>query len=152
MGLDCLWDSEEQHKNGLYSWSSHSFCIRQDCLYDSESNIGNGMECILSVLLLAVPEAVSSHTKMRSRSAVQSIFCVGPRCPRGSLVPYKSEENQFHPVLALLGTGAPMLLSTGPTPSSLESRHVPLINLLQDYCLYLTAKGQGSRTVNIVVN
>ena len=82
-----------------------------------------------SVLLLTVPEAVLSHTKARSRSAVQSInfeqnlclaplcprgslvpynseeqisfnsFCA-PHCPRGSLVPYKSEENQFHPVLA----------------------------------------------------
>ena len=60
------------------------------------------------MLLLAVPEAVSSDTKMRSISAVQSIFCVAPCCPRGSLVPYKSEENQFHPVLALLLMGAPM--------------------------------------------
>ena len=81
-----------------------------------------------SVLLFAVPEAVSSHSKVRSRSAVQFILCVAPRCPRGSLfpykskeqiscavhslccsllsqtlVPYKSEENQFHPVLALQG-------------------------------------------------
>ena len=61
-----------------------------------------------STLLLAVPEAVLSHTKTRSRSAVQPIFCVAPCCTRGSLVPYKSDENQFHPVLALLGTGAPM--------------------------------------------
>ena len=27
---------------------------------------------------------------------------------RGSLVPYKSEENQLHPVLALLGPDAPV--------------------------------------------
>ena len=33
------------------------------------------------------------------RSAVPFIFCVAPRCPRGSLVPYQNEENQFHPVL-----------------------------------------------------
>jgi hypothetical protein len=46
-------------------------------------------------LLLAVPEAVSSHTKGRSRSAVQSILCLAPRCPRGSLIPYKSKEHQF---------------------------------------------------------
>ena len=94
-----------------------------------------------SVLLLTVPEAVLSHTKARSRSAVQSInfeqnlclaprcprgslvpynseeqisfnsFCA-PRCPRGSLVPYKCEENQFHPVLASLGPGAPMPFTT----------------------------------------
>jgi hypothetical protein len=87
-----------------------------------------------SLRLLAVPEAVSSHTESRSRWAVQSInfellavpeavlshiesrsrwdgqikFSTAPRCPRGSLVPYQNEENQFHPVLALLGTGAPM--------------------------------------------
>ena len=47
------------------------------------------------MLLLAVPEAVSSHTKVRSRSAVQSILSLAPRCPRGSLVPYKSKEHQF---------------------------------------------------------
>ena len=58
-----------------------------------------------SVLLIAVPEAVLSHTKARSRSDVQSILCVASRCPRGSLVPYKSEENQFHPVLASQGRG-----------------------------------------------
>ena len=63
------------------------------------------------MLLLAVLEAVSSHTKTRSRSAVQSIFCITPCCPRGNLVPYKSEENQFHPVLASLGTGTPMQMN-----------------------------------------
>ena len=61
----------------------------------ARSNIGNGMECISFVLLLAVPEAVSLNTKPRSRSAVQSILSLAPRCPRGSLVPYKSEEHQF---------------------------------------------------------
>ena len=49
------------------------------------------------MLLVTVPEAVSSHTKARSRSAVQSInfeqnLCVAPRCPIGSLVPYNSKE------------------------------------------------------------
>ena len=78
-----------------------------------------------SMLLLTVPEAVSSHTKARSRSAVQSInfeqdLSLAPRCPRGSLVPYKSEENQFHPVLALPGPGAPM---RGPTASSFRTNH-----------------------------
>ena len=43
-------------------------------------------------LVLAVPEAVSSHTKTRSISAVQSIPSLAPRCLRGSLVPYKSER------------------------------------------------------------
>ena len=42
---------------------------------------------------------------------MQLIFCVAPRCPRGSLVPYQNEENQFHPVLASLGAGAPMVQS-----------------------------------------
>ena len=35
-----------------------------------------------------------------------------PRCPRESLVPYKGKENQFQPVLALLGPGAPMVATT----------------------------------------
>ena len=63
-----------------------------------------------SMLLLAVPDAVSSHKKTSSKSALQSIFCVIPHCPRGSLIPYKSEENQFHPVLASIEPCAPMLL------------------------------------------
>ena len=56
----------------------------------ARSNIGNAMECIFSVLLLPVLEAVLSYTKTRSRSAVQSILNLAPCCPRGSLVPYKS--------------------------------------------------------------
>ena len=36
----------------------------------ARSNIGNGMECIFSVLLLAVPEAVLSHKNIaRSQKA-----------------------------------------------------------------------------------
>ena len=73
-----------------------------------------------SVLLIAVPEAVLSHTKARSRSDVQSILCVASRCPRGSLVPYKSEENQFHPVLALLRPGAPMNQSSNTGKAALS--------------------------------
>ena len=53
------------------------------------------LSCLFSVFLLAVPEAVLSHTETRSRSAVQSIPSLAPRCPRGSLVPYQSEEHQF---------------------------------------------------------
>ena len=35
------------------------FCMERDCLWDSkEQHLGNEMECILSVLLLPVPEAV----------------------------------------------------------------------------------------------
>ena len=33
--------------------------------------------------------------KTRNRSAAQSILSLTPRCPRGSRVPYKSEEHQF---------------------------------------------------------
>ena len=47
---------------------------------------------VSSVFLLTVPEAVSSQNEGRSKSAVQSNFCVAPCCLRGSLVPYKSEE------------------------------------------------------------
>ena len=53
------------------------------------------LSCLFFVLLLAVPEVVSSLTKTRSKSAVQSIPSLSPRCPRGSLVPYQSEEHQF---------------------------------------------------------
>ena len=60
----------------------------------ARSNIGNGMECLFFFWLLTVLEVVSSHTK-RSISAVQSILILAPRCPRGSLVPHKSEEYQF---------------------------------------------------------
>ena len=52
----------------------------------ARNNIRNGMECILSVLLLVVPEAVSSHTKTRSRSPVQSILSLAPCCPREASV------------------------------------------------------------------
>ena len=45
-----------------------------------------------SVFLLNVQEAVLSHNEERSKSSVQSNFCAAPHCPRGSFVPYKSEE------------------------------------------------------------
>ena len=47
-------------------------------------------------------------TVRESNTKTKSIFFVAPCCPRGSLVPYKNEE-YLHPVLALLGTGAPIL-------------------------------------------
>ena len=131
MGQDCHWDREEQYKE----WTAQLICFlpsqRQFCPI---LNQGADQQCSLSsVLLLSIPEAVLTHTKAWSRSAVQSInfkllavpyavsshtkarsrsanqfqLFTAPRCPRGSLVPYKSEENQFHAVLALLGTGAP---------------------------------------------
>ena len=53
-----------------------------------------------SVLLLGVPEAVSSHKERRSRSSDKPILCVAPLYPRGSLVPYKSKE--YHCCGALL--------------------------------------------------
>ena len=60
-----------------------------------------------SVLFLAVPEAFLSHTTARSRSAsILSMLLT---------VPYKSEENQIHPVLVLLGPGAPTGHTTGVT-------------------------------------
>ena len=37
------------------------------------------------VLLLAGPRGSLAHTKLRSRSAVQSILCVAPRCPMQKL-------------------------------------------------------------------
>ena len=59
--------------------------------------------CTFFGLILTVPEAVSSHTKVKIRSDVQSILCFALHCPSGSLVQYKTKEHQFHPVLALQG-------------------------------------------------
>ena len=58
---------------------------------------------IASVFILTVQEAVLSHNEGRCKSAEKSNFCDAPCCPRDSLVPYKSEENQFHSVLAWQG-------------------------------------------------
>ena len=82
------WGHLVPAKLGPGGTDSPHFCMGQDCLWDSEEQ--NGMECIFSVLLLAVPEAVLSHTKTRSRSAVQFILSLAPRCPRGSLVPFNT--------------------------------------------------------------
>ena len=58
-----------------------------------------------SVLLITVPDAVSLDNEGRINSQFNSQFnfCPAPCCPRGSLAPYKSKENQFHLVLALQG-------------------------------------------------
>ena len=69
MGRDCLWDSEEQHKE----WNEmYILCFSPCC-----------------------PRGSLFPYKARCRSAVQSFLCLAPRCPRGSLVPNKSEEHQF---------------------------------------------------------
>ena len=130
MGQDCLWDSEEQNREYTFhsipyvaprcprgslvpyknkeqnSCSVHS--LGCSSLFQRQSRLimkggANQLFSPISLLLLAIPKAVLSHTKARSRSPVQSILCDATRCPRGSLVPYKSKENQFHPVLALQG-------------------------------------------------
>ena len=102
MGQDSLWDSKELD----WEWTvqlicSSFFVFDKPASWTARSKTKNIHSIPFPRLLLAVPEAVSSHTKTRSRSAVQSIFCVATCCPRGSLVPYKSEETQFHQVLAL---------------------------------------------------
>ena len=69
------------------------------------------IDCTPDRLLPSLWEETASGTVMRnflvnerkSRSARQSILCVAPGCPRGSIVPYKNKENQFHPVLASPG-------------------------------------------------
>ena len=63
----------------------------------SSNNEGRSRSAVQSILCVAplCPEAVSSHIKAKSLSAVQSNLYVAPLCPRGSLVPYKSEEHQF---------------------------------------------------------
>ena len=114
MGRDCLWDREDaddinpvvpgdidrdkltkglSKSPGPRGILSPKWC---SLLFQRESRprIMGGADqlcSIYSVLLLAVPEAVSSHSKRR-RSTVQYIFWVAPQCPRGSLVPYESKE------------------------------------------------------------
>ena len=61
--------------------------------YQSEEQISCSVHNLCCSLLF--PEAVSSNIKVRSKSAVPSILCVAPCCPRGSLIPYKSEEHHF---------------------------------------------------------
>ena len=94
-------------ENGLNSWSAPHIGMGQDCFweqrgatqrgshvpYQSEEQISCSVHslCCSSLFL----EAVSSHTKVRIRSAVQSILYVAPSSPRYSLVPYKSKEHHF---------------------------------------------------------
>ena len=51
----------------------------------------------------------------RSRSAVQSILSFALRCPRGSLVPYKSEEHKFCGALLTERTVCGMTAGTAVT-------------------------------------
>ena len=75
-------------------------------------------KCILSVLLLAVPEgSLVPYKKTRSRSAVQSILSLAPHCPWGGFAPYKSEEHQFCGALLTERTVCGML-SSCPNPTS----------------------------------
>ena len=74
MVQDCLWDSKEQYRKWTAQLiSAPRFCMGPDCLWKARSN-SSELSCTFSVLLLAVPEAVSSNTKMRRRSIVQSIL------------------------------------------------------------------------------
>ena len=66
----------------------------------------------LMLLPFVWDKTASGTTRSRTR---------GKSRPRGSLVQYKSEENQFHPVLASLGMGVPMLLHVrSSSPSAPE--------------------------------
>ena len=65
------------------------------------------------MFLTFVWDKTASGTARSKTDNKHSIPYVAPRCPKGSLVPYKSEGNQFHQVLASLGTIAPMHESSG---------------------------------------
>ena len=67
----------------------------------------------------AVPESVLSHNKVRSKSAEQLIFCAAPGCPRGSLFPYKSEENHFYP--RIVGPGVIIINRPGVAGAVLQT-------------------------------
>ena len=124
MGQHCLWDSEELKVDALNTWSAPCLpyatlwakWFPELCLAPPSSRLPKRSTIFTVILLLAVPEAIFSHTEsrirsagqniifefpavleavlsqLRSRSAVQSILCVVPRCPRRSLLPYKSKE------------------------------------------------------------
>ena len=50
------------------------------CFFFRFPGTGGHIYPLSSNVLLNVPEAVSCHNEVRSRSAVQSILCVAPRC------------------------------------------------------------------------
>ena len=49
------------------------------------------MDCTADLLLIVVWDSEEQHREWNG----MSILFLAPRCPRGSLVPYKSEEHQF---------------------------------------------------------
>ena len=71
------------------------------------------MDCTADLLLVFVRDVTASGTARSKPENKHSVpFPMLLLAVPGSLVPYKSEENQFHPVLASLGTGAQMFLGT----------------------------------------
>ena len=99
-GQDCLWESKEQD----CEWTAHLIC--SSFFYGTRLPLRQ--RGAKQRIYIPFHSLCCSSLSQRNRSAVQLIFCVAPRCPRDSLVPYKSEQNQFHPILALLGMGAPI--------------------------------------------
>ena len=86
MGQDCLWDSEE-HEKGL-SWSAPRCCMGQD-----SGRARRKTEVLLKVDAL---NSWSVHCFSMGPNclwdSVEHHRGFAPCCPRGSLVPYKSEE------------------------------------------------------------
>ena len=87
-----------------YSWSTRKPHLLIVLVWDetaswtARSKTGN-RHLSSALLLFTVPEAVFSHTKTRSRDQL---------CCSFSVLLLAVPENQFHPVLASLGTGAPI--------------------------------------------
>ena len=111
--LTFVWDeaasgtARSTTENGLHSWSAPRFCMGRDCLWESE--------------------------EQNREHKWNSIPYIAPRCPRGSLFPKKIEENQFHPVLALLGTGTPIgmqIESNCIHQSGIKPGNFPLIDFI----------------------
>ena len=126
------WTASSKTENELYSLSLLLiFVWDEPASGTARSNIAE-LSYLISVLLLAVPEAVSSHTKTRSRSAVQSIPSLAPRCPRSSLVPYQSEVHQFCGALLTERTVCGMILPTflGQTPHFASEKQKTITNHL----------------------
>ena len=109
------------------------------------------MECLFSVLLLPVTEAVLSHTETRSRSAVQSILSLAPRCLRGSLVPYKSEEHPFCGARLTERTVCGMLVTCNQRPKP-QPQTLPLLNPLLCTVDWLTKKEPKKNHIREILN
>ena len=89
---------------------------------------------LFSVLLLAVPEAVSSHIKVRSRTAVHFKLCVAPRCSQRQFRPIqKGGAGQLCSPFSVLLLAVPEAVSSHTKVRSISSAG---LSLCRELCLW----------------